>query len=481
MCGTCGDPYEGERHHEAGGKYATGIMVRHYPANTTQIKVSIELTFFHRGYFEFRVCANNNINRTVEPMCLDENLLQIVGNNHTRYYPTAFGTYNLTLQLPVDLHCDQCVLQWKYRGSNFLGVCEDGQESLGCGHQVEYYNCADIAIDSPFPEKRNSTPKTHMETIISRRGHIHHGERSVSNALPTKLFTIITNQKPSVQNQGSSVALTNTPVDQVTGSPGFDCSNSSSNLTTASPFHDLQVNPCTEADTNTLKYRGAGITALQYTDADSNRTMPVSRKKTLDSKMNEETKYAMTRATTSSNDTDKTSNTLISVSTSVTFSNTVDNNVTSINIHETNAKLLNDSVQLECLPGKICPPSRLLCVKRMNCTISLGGSYFCIPIWDCPSSSSQLHNLSRCFGPEKYLKCQGRGIYRHFKSISTWCEDQCANNACQLVVCNCQCYNNVKKQECHATGIFQTVPGSDVWCRINCAQNFCPDTHCTCY
>jgi len=29
-CGICGDSYSGPRYHEAGGKFATNIIVRHY-------------------------------------------------------------------------------------------------------------------------------------------------------------------------------------------------------------------------------------------------------------------------------------------------------------------------------------------------------------------------------------------------------------------------------------------------------------------
>ena len=29
-CGICGDPYDGARENEAGGKYATGIITRNY-------------------------------------------------------------------------------------------------------------------------------------------------------------------------------------------------------------------------------------------------------------------------------------------------------------------------------------------------------------------------------------------------------------------------------------------------------------------
>ena len=38
-CGVCGDAWGGPRDNEAGGKYATGILVRHY-------KVSVFFFFF---------------------------------------------------------------------------------------------------------------------------------------------------------------------------------------------------------------------------------------------------------------------------------------------------------------------------------------------------------------------------------------------------------------------------------------------------
>lgn len=34
-CGVCGDPYQGPRENEAGGKYANGIIVRHYTESQT--------------------------------------------------------------------------------------------------------------------------------------------------------------------------------------------------------------------------------------------------------------------------------------------------------------------------------------------------------------------------------------------------------------------------------------------------------------
>ena len=66
----CGDRYDRAREHEAGGKYANGIIVRHYREGET-ITVSVELTTSHLGYFEFRICPNNNPARAVTQRCLD--------------------------------------------------------------------------------------------------------------------------------------------------------------------------------------------------------------------------------------------------------------------------------------------------------------------------------------------------------------------------------------------------------------------------
>ena len=64
------------RPNEAGGKFGKGIIVRKYEMNQV-IKVRIELTANHMGYFEFRVCPNNAPKKPASQMCLDENILQL--------------------------------------------------------------------------------------------------------------------------------------------------------------------------------------------------------------------------------------------------------------------------------------------------------------------------------------------------------------------------------------------------------------------
>ncbi|CAF3871404.1 unnamed protein product, partial [Rotaria sp. Silwood1] len=55
--------------------------------------------------------------------------------------------------LPDGLSCSHCVLQWRYHAGNSWGIdIETGKSCLDCGHQEEFYNCADISI---APEDNN--------------------------------------------------------------------------------------------------------------------------------------------------------------------------------------------------------------------------------------------------------------------------------------------------------------------------------------
>ena len=71
-CGICGDSYDLlKREHEApGGKYANGIIVRDYYSGES-IKVVVDVTANHYGYFTFKLCPNNNILQDPTQECFD--------------------------------------------------------------------------------------------------------------------------------------------------------------------------------------------------------------------------------------------------------------------------------------------------------------------------------------------------------------------------------------------------------------------------
>ncbi|XP_029641028.1 uncharacterized protein LOC115215838 [Octopus sinensis] len=175
-CGICGDPHEGPRANEAGGKYATGIISRYYHKDQI-ITVDVDLTTNHLGWFEFRLCPNNNVKKPATHECLNKYLLRLANGNGTRLYIGQKKGHIFTkLKLPAGLTCSQCVFQWKYHTGNTWG---EGNKCVGMGcsdAQEEFYGCADIAIlnkGAPIPSTiRPRTRRPHVST--SRSGHMKH-------------------------------------------------------------------------------------------------------------------------------------------------------------------------------------------------------------------------------------------------------------------------------------------------------------------
>ena len=60
-----------KKENETPGKYATGTIVATYTEGQ-EIDVAVKLTSNHKGWFEFRLCENNNINQDKEQSCFDK-------------------------------------------------------------------------------------------------------------------------------------------------------------------------------------------------------------------------------------------------------------------------------------------------------------------------------------------------------------------------------------------------------------------------
>lgn len=73
----CGDSWAGPRDNEAGGKYANGIIARYYEIGDV-IDVGVEITQNHKGWFEFRLCPNDDVKKPVTHSCLDKYLLEVL-------------------------------------------------------------------------------------------------------------------------------------------------------------------------------------------------------------------------------------------------------------------------------------------------------------------------------------------------------------------------------------------------------------------
>ena len=55
--------------------FGKGIIVRKYEMNQV-IKVRVELTANHMGWFEFRLCPNNAPHKVASQLCLDQHILK---------------------------------------------------------------------------------------------------------------------------------------------------------------------------------------------------------------------------------------------------------------------------------------------------------------------------------------------------------------------------------------------------------------------
>ncbi|VDI03608.1 Hypothetical predicted protein [Mytilus galloprovincialis] len=143
-CGICGDPFDGPRDHENGEKYDHKFISRTFKHNEI-INVTVEITKNLSGYIEFRICDNSNDN-VITVDCLDRNVLEIGDTKYKKYKVWNSGYHVIPIQLPNNLTCDKCLLQFRYH-TGYRWGCDGDDCCYGCGPmQEEFYSCADIRI-----------------------------------------------------------------------------------------------------------------------------------------------------------------------------------------------------------------------------------------------------------------------------------------------------------------------------------------------
>lgn len=196
--GLCGD----------GGQWAAGSDLLNFavgPVTTLtageSAEFKVKITAHHMGFFEFRICDQHLDGSVVNPeACLNQRRLvraapastcvvndvrgdcQPVDTVHPErwYLPPGTGTHTMKYEIPADLRCSSCTLQWQWWTANscspgegtgcywadfaaqgwdqgawcgaYCGGCSSLLEAnssssaslTGCGE--EFRNCADIAV-----------------------------------------------------------------------------------------------------------------------------------------------------------------------------------------------------------------------------------------------------------------------------------------------------------------------------------------------
>jgi len=164
-CGICGDPWNGRRDHEAGGKYATGTIVRSYKSGAV-MPVTVDLTANHIGYYEFSICANNDVTKAATDDCF-QILASPEGKTQFPIKSGITGKRRFHLQLPADLECSQCIVRWHYQTGNSWGCFNNPRKCcMGCGIQETFRGCADVQITKGEYKVPEPTPEPKQDDSI---------------------------------------------------------------------------------------------------------------------------------------------------------------------------------------------------------------------------------------------------------------------------------------------------------------------------
>lgn len=132
----------------------------------SSVDVMIEIVANHGGAFNFEMCwrdswATKETEDCFEPLKLSDSMAtkenrvgsgrggggaSSDGGGFELEPERGTGFFTMSLDLPNNRTCENCILRWHWKSANNWGACEDGSERVGCGYQEIYRNCADISV-----------------------------------------------------------------------------------------------------------------------------------------------------------------------------------------------------------------------------------------------------------------------------------------------------------------------------------------------
>jgi hypothetical protein len=157
--GVCGDPWNGAKDHEAGGRFASPIRTAAVFRAGGTIKAKVVLTSNHGGRWSLRLCpapsggGAASERRVVTQRCFNRGVLRRADGRgpYTIVSPNAYK-FTVAYRLPKKIRCKRCVLQWTYETGNSCtprGMRPNAPGMAVCDRSVageSFWNCADIAI-----------------------------------------------------------------------------------------------------------------------------------------------------------------------------------------------------------------------------------------------------------------------------------------------------------------------------------------------
>lgn len=159
--GVCGDPWNARKDHEAGGKFARGVITRTYESGSV-IPIKLSFSTNHMGRLSFGICdlPDKKLSMASERLlttqsCFGKNVLKRVDTGGI--YSFLNGKERSVIfkyRLPRSLKCKHCVLQMHWQTGN--SCCPSNTHPRFCENGVsrcflyavpeEWWNCSDIRI-----------------------------------------------------------------------------------------------------------------------------------------------------------------------------------------------------------------------------------------------------------------------------------------------------------------------------------------------
>lgn len=180
------------------------------------IKITLEITAHHLGYFRFHICdslyisekcfsknpiqkvncvnsSNIDCFRIWKPPASSEiysySLNTLVGSKQSVNVSEHTSLYSFALQLPKNITCHACVLRWHwYTTNSCMSVNQGPKQSVS----EEFWNCIDISISPPLVASTGSSSALPIVSLTPLQKHKLLYDRPLNLlALPQTLLNMV--------------------------------------------------------------------------------------------------------------------------------------------------------------------------------------------------------------------------------------------------------------------------------------------------